>query len=182
MSVFSSFAYNNDILRLSHGEQKWSYEILSIDVKFDNPHVINASVRETRVARGVYRANGFADIKEDLTDDCEISANVFFSSTGLRNSYVRTPFVIPRSKLTYALNVYYKPIAMKSLMECTDNAPYIEDEFRPPLTKRLINFTNCTVSTENMPSHMKSGYYRNVFTLHKQCSGYFILETLVNPV
>ncbi|XP_075168644.1 uncharacterized protein LOC142240799 [Haematobia irritans] len=169
-------------LRLSHGEQNWSYDILNIEVKFDNPDVVNASITAARVARGVYLANGVLDIKEDLTDDCEIGMEMFFSPTGLRNSYTRTPFAIARSKLSHIFNYYYKPIAMKSIKECSDNAPYTEDVFKLPITKRLITFTNCTVSPENMPSHMKSGYYRNVFSLHKQCSGSFILESLVNPV
>ncbi|XP_075167054.1 uncharacterized protein LOC142239173 [Haematobia irritans] len=169
-------------LRLSHGEQNWYYDILKVEVKYDNPDVLNGSVKATRVARGVYLANGFLDIKQDLTDDCELGMEMFYSPTGLKNSFVRTPFAIARSKLSHVFNNYYKPIAMKSIMECTDNAPYTEDVFKPPVTKRLIIFTNCSVSTENMPSHMKSGYYRNVFTSYNQCSGYLLFETQVNPI
>ncbi|XP_075169324.1 uncharacterized protein LOC142241441 [Haematobia irritans] len=171
------------LLRLAYGSgSNWSYDILSVEVKYDNPDVINASLKETRVARGVYLVNGIFDVKQDLTDDCELGMDIFFSPSGLNSSYFRTPFAIARSKLSYFFNQYYKPIAMKSLTECTDNSPYIEDVFRPPLTKRLITFTNCTISTENMPTYAKPGYYHIVFNYYQQCAGLCIIDVFVKGV
>ncbi|XP_075169381.1 uncharacterized protein LOC142241490 [Haematobia irritans] len=167
-------------LQLVNGGKNWSYDILSIHVEFDDPDVVNASLKETRVARGVYLANGFFDIKQDMTDDCELGMDIFFSPTGLNSTYTRTAFTILRNTLSNVLNMYYKPIAMESMAECSDNSPYIEDVFRPPLTKRLITYKNCTVSTENMPSHMKPGYYRVIFNYYKQCPGICVIDVLVS--
>ena len=112
-----------------------------------------------RIARGYFVVDGTVNIGEDLTDRTIISSNVFYSATG--QYYTRTPFQIPPMPISIFLNTFYKDFMMEGLKDCATNIEFIDPSkaFIPPVTKRVTVLENCTFPNENMPSHMKSGYY-----------------------
>lgn len=116
------------------------------------------------------------DIKEDLTDDFLFSLNLYYSMTGGLD-FTKTPFFIPETNTTVGLNKFYKDLAMESLSKCATNAPWTDDKFVVPLPKRLATLDNCILSNKNMPSKMRSGYYKLLLKYRKQAEGF--IEFLV---
>lgn len=68
---------------------------------------------------------------------------------------------------------------MDDLQKCAKNAPDLE--FDGVLTKRLIVLDNCFISTENLPSHLKAGYYKTVLTFTGRSKASLTIVAKVEP-
>lgn len=122
--------------------------------------MLNWNWRLKRIARGHFVIEGDITIGKDLTDDTLAYGEFLYSPFG--QHFVRTPFHIPNVTLTDFYNKFYKDLCLESLNECATNLPLKDrsDVFVAPLTKRVMVFENCNLSNNNMPSHLKSGYYK----------------------
>lgn len=138
----------------------WTYELLEINCINNTPDLYNWNWHLKRVARGHFVIDGDITVGKDLTDDTIVYAELFYSPFG--QHFFRTPFHIPNVTLSDFYNKFYKDLCLDSLSECATNQPLKDksDVFVAPLTKRIMKFENCVFSTENLPSHMKSGYYK----------------------
>lgn len=65
---------------------------------------------------------------------------------------------------------------MESLLGCRNNAPLVVHKFVPPLTKRKIELKDCIISNKNMPSKLRSGFYKVVIEYTNQADG--VIEVL----
>lgn len=113
------------------------------------------------------------ELRQDLTDDLLLSAQVYYNPTGGKN-FVKTPFRVPEATLSNVLNTAYKDMLMETAVKCIENAPNFEDKFIAPLTKRVLIFRNCHADAENMPSVLKKGYYKIEVKYTKQARGSII--------
>ncbi|XP_073846499.1 uncharacterized protein [Musca autumnalis] len=161
-------------------KKTWTYELQKLEAINETPDIVEVHVERRLVSRGVYRSFGEVDIKQDLTDDLQMEIYVMYSTNG--RDFYRTPFHVPKGNLTFYINNYYMPIFMESFSECCDNLPALNGTFEAPLTARHITIANCVVNTENMPSHLKSGYYRITYSYMNQARGSITSEALVHPI
>lgn len=146
----------------------------------ETPDVVEIFVEKKRISRGVYRAYGVADFKQDITDDLEVESEIMFSVDG--RNFLLSPFRAPKTNLSFHLNTYYKPLFMESFRACSNNTPYFKGTFEPPLTARRITIENCPLDTENFPSYLRFGYYRIIVEYSNQARGSMTFETQVGPI
>lgn len=132
------------------------------------PDLLETNIYLKRIARGRFAMAGNVTTGIDLTDETKISAEVSYSSTA--QHFMLTPFHIPQTTLSKYINTYYKDFLLDELKECATNPPHKDasETFIPPLTKRVVVLENCAFSNENMPSHMRSGYYKLIISLTNQ--------------
>ncbi|XP_065365679.1 uncharacterized protein LOC135958715 [Calliphora vicina] len=136
----------------------WTYEFISIDSHSDTPDILNFNLYLTRISRGQFAFSGTMDVGEDLNDDTLVNMMVYYSYSS--HDYVRSPLQVPKLELPKFIQTHYKDIMMEDLQICAKNAPDLESD--GVVTKRLAEFENCSISNENMPSHLKAGYYKIV--------------------
>ncbi|XP_075158092.1 uncharacterized protein LOC142231364 [Haematobia irritans] len=160
----------------------WTYDLLSIEVENDMPDVVDFNITIKQVSRGVYRAVGKIEILQDLTDDMHGELQLYYSSNGMPNTYVRTAIAIPEKTLSGFFNDFYRPMAMEQLRNCTNDALYSSTRFSPPLTKRSVELDKCWVSNEDMPSYMRSGYYQAVFIFTNLGKAKITVDMLIKPM
>ncbi|XP_075169646.1 uncharacterized protein LOC142241737 [Haematobia irritans] len=162
-------------------EPSWTYDLISLKSENSIPDVMTIDLAVKQVSRGTYRAVGTVEILQDLDDDFQVESQLFYSSTGMPNSYVRCAISIQKSTLSVFINEFFSKMVMNQLRNCTNDALYFENTFRPPLTKRIIKFDNCWASNEDLPSHMRSGYYEVLFIFTRQGQAKIFIEVRVRP-
>ncbi|XP_037820076.1 uncharacterized protein LOC119609389 [Lucilia sericata] len=145
-------------------ETDWTYELLSLKLDSENPEILNGDLYVKRVSRGLFAFSGNLNIFEDLNNGTIVYTDVYYSYTSM--DYVRSPFNVPKQPLPQFIKTLYKDMLMESLLQCSSNAPDLE--FDGVVTKRVVEFDDCVISNENMPSHMKIGYYKVIFTFTQQ--------------
>ncbi|XP_013100041.1 uncharacterized protein LOC106082213 [Stomoxys calcitrans] len=153
-------------LRITNGAS-WTYDIESIKIDNKTPDVIFVSIEKKMISRGNYTTCGKIELKEDLTDELLFEARLYYSPNGLRGSYINTPFQAPKTPLSVVLQRVYIPTAMETMLECGQNFPYLE-KIELPFAKRIMTWDDCFISSENLMSHMKSGFYRAIIKLSNQ--------------
>lgn len=125
--------------------------------------MVDFKLRTSKISRGVYGIEGYFDVKQDIDDTLFFEAELFRSKLyGPLAYYSKLPMKVANTTLSNLMNEYYKQFVMNTLVNCTDQAPYFEDEFVPPITKRLMEFTQCRVSEEELNFQMNNGYYKFV--------------------
>ena len=134
-----------------------------------------------RIARGRFVIAGNITIGVDLTDETIISSEVFYSPTA--QHFMPTPFHIPPITLSKFINIYYKDFVLDGFKECATNPPLSDssETFTPPWTKSVMILENCIFPNDNMPSHMRSGYYISIITLSKQVETSFSYLVKIEP-
>lgn len=134
-----------------------------------------------RIGRGSFVIDGTITVGKDLTDKTIVYAEVFYSPRG--QQFVRTPFVVRNMPISKFFNTFYKDILFKSYKECSTNLPINDksETFVPPLTKRVMILENCTFSNEDMPSHLRPGYYKLKFGFTNEVETTMIFLAKVEP-
>lgn len=113
--------------------------------------------------RGIFAFSGIWDIKEDInTDKAKGQIDVYYSKNGI--TYTLTPFRVPPLVYTDCFNNIYPLYLKDTVSECCENSIEFEDKFISPLTKRRMICKDCIMSAENLPSHLRPGFYRLVGT------------------
>lgn len=153
----------------------WTFDLISVSVENHTPEKVFVELSITRPSRGIFGLSGSIDFKDDITDDFLISVSLFYSATGGSDFY-RSPFNIPESRMSKFLNDFYKDMIMESFMKCGENAPETEDKFVEPLKKGIIKLKDCLISNKNMPSKMRSGYYKVIIKYRNLAEG--VVEVL----
>ena len=155
--------------------------MLEVNCTNKTPDLFEMNLYLKRIARGHFVMAGNITIGVDLTDETIISAKVFYSP--MAQHFMPTPFHIPQITLSKFMNTYYKDFALDGLKECATNPPLNDssEKFIPPWSKGVMILENCTFPNDNMPSHMRSGYYRSVVTFAKQVETYYSLLIKIEP-
>ncbi|XP_065365678.1 uncharacterized protein LOC135958714 [Calliphora vicina] len=145
-------------------EPDWTYELISIKLDSATPSLIDGDLHITRISRGLFALSGSITLREDLSNDTIIYADIYYSFLG--HDYIKGPLRISKTPLPKFMQTFYKDILLDSLMDCSKNTPTLELE--GVITKRVLEMENCVISNENMPSHMKNGYYKIMFAFTEQ--------------
>lgn len=147
----------------------------------NKPDLLDIQFYLKRVGRGFFVIDGSITVGADLTDETMVSAEVFYSPSG--QNYMRTPFVVKQMTLSDYFNTFYKDLFLETYMKCSTNLPMKDksDTFVPPLTKRVMDLENCEFSNDEMPSHMKSGFYNVTIAFTNQVESYMIVLAKVEP-
>ncbi|KAI8128804.1 hypothetical protein CVS40_1810 [Lucilia cuprina] len=140
-----------------NSQKTWTYELLELDFESSDKDFIDADLEVLRIARGVFGINGFIDIKQPIDESFSMEV-IFFRDKYCQENYERQLYSVGKQSFADGMNKFYRRILMDSLRNCTTDAP-IFDKFEPPLTKRLIVFDKCQISTDNLPSHVDDGCY-----------------------
>lgn len=110
-------------------------------------------------ARGIFAFSGFWDFKEDInTDKAKVRIDVYYSKNAI--TYTLTPFRIPPIVYTDCINIIYTQYLNETMSECCENGFDFEDKFVSPLTKRRMICKDCSIPSDNFPSHLRPGFYR----------------------
>ncbi|XP_023302194.2 uncharacterized protein LOC111684287 [Lucilia cuprina] len=149
--------------RVAKCEPNWSYELLSIKLDSET-ELFKGDLYVKRLSRGLYAVSGTLNIGMDLNNNTIVCADVYYSFTSM--DYIRTPFSVPKQPMPQFIKTLYKDMLLESLLKCSTNPPDLE--FDGVITKRLVELNDCIISNENMPSHMKSGFYKIIFGMQKQ--------------
>ncbi|XP_013100030.2 uncharacterized protein LOC106082201 [Stomoxys calcitrans] len=155
-----------NFLNITNGAS-WTFDLESIKIHNKTPDVIFVSIERKMLSRGNYTTCGIIELKEDLTDELQIEGRLYYSPNGLRGSYIKTPFHAPKSPFSVILQQVYIPVIMETMHECAQNFPYFE-KVELPITKRIMTWDECMLSSDNMMSHMKSGFYRAIIKFSNQ--------------
>lgn len=121
---------------------------------------VNFHLETVRISRGVNGVSGWVEIFKDIEKDDLIFEGYVSYHTMLSDTYMKTPFTIPKTNMLDGMNVYYHDY-IDATNECvvTKNAPTF-DKFEFPLTARRVEFRNCIMTTKNLPRHLKPGMYK----------------------
>ncbi|TMW53005.1 hypothetical protein DOY81_001868, partial [Sarcophaga bullata] len=150
---------------MSKGEPDWTFEILEVNCINNSPDLFDMSLKLKRIARGYFALEGTITVGEDLTDESRVHADLFYSPMG--QQFMRTPFAISEMPISQYFNTFYKDLFLEAFNECSTNPPLKDssETFIPPWRKTVMVLENCNLSNANMPSHMRSGYYKLIFEI-----------------
>ncbi|XP_061395980.1 uncharacterized protein LOC133331612 [Musca vetustissima] len=164
-------------LSLALSKQFWDFELIQVDYYTSNPEVADIKLNAQRIDRGRYGASGFIDLKIDLYED-DVRIQFLLQRSQFRSGpFTTMPMKIENETLSTAVNVFYRNMIMEEAQKCCENAPYFNDTFKPPLTKRLVTLNQCSVSLEKLPNYMMDGYYITRTSVYGR-DWYGYLETL----
>lgn len=154
---------------------------MEINCTNQTPDLFNLEVYLKRINRGHFVLDGIVTVGADLTDQTLTNADIFYSSTA--QHFVRTPFVVHEMSLSEMINSFFKDMLFESLKDCITNLPINDrsETFVPPLTKRIMILENCEISNDNMPSHMRPGYYNVQFGFKNEAETIATVLAKVEP-
>ncbi|XP_073848862.1 uncharacterized protein [Musca autumnalis] len=138
---------------------RWTYDLIEITTFTSNPDCVEMNATVHRIDRGRYGYSGYLNFNSDMGEDILILVTVQ-RSIQKEGSFGYLPFLGYNVTLPVAMNLYYKPLLMKSVQQCCENAPVFEKSFTPPITKRNISINKCELSNEALPLIMLDGYYK----------------------
>ncbi|XP_055852751.1 uncharacterized protein LOC129916681 [Episyrphus balteatus] len=144
-------------------KKNWQYVMEKFEWVSTNESLISAKLRPIRIARGVYGLNGTINIGFEIDNTFKIQFKILRSNSGT-SKFIETPLHIPQLPFYYFMTKYYKKYAMNDIKNCSD-FPQFEGNFDTPTEIRNYYFNFCVMSTENMPTHMWTGFYKIVLDL-----------------
>ncbi|XP_065365417.1 uncharacterized protein LOC135958442 [Calliphora vicina] len=143
-------------------KKTWSYELKSLTSQTSDTEKLKIDLQIERVSRGVYAISGTALINIDIVDgDSNTVAAKSYRSVQGDTEYNVLPFQMPPTHINKVLNTHYKNVLMGTLKDCSD-LPVFEDEFEPPLEKKLYTLNACQFSQDGLPNHLQEGFYKLV--------------------